>query len=384
MQMRKSNLNIAQKTSFTYISKIGAILFLLVILLPSCDTCTGIDNVGEDPEEVVYFTAAPINDNQPNIYRTDASGSFIENIILNGVAFSSPAVNGSIAYIRKDDSDGNNMLYTSSKGGSNQKLILKDNELFNVSYPVISPDGRYLAFSAGNSRLFYIDNSAPTSVFNQISSRLTRGSVPEFSPNSQLLAFLEGDGATIPFTIKVIDAKSTDIVNVRFEKKLSNPVLTLGNEIRFSWSADSKQLVFTIRNATNDEIIILDVISGNERIINIPNAIIGGNQAQINPNGNFLAVSGTDGNIWMIFIATNDYRFSNISNSNGFERNHSPKWSPNGDKILYSSSSQLDSDIYSTLVCTELQYEVALVKASKTYILSNNAFRGFWNNQVIK
>lgn len=383
--MLKNKLNIAifQTLPVNFFGR--GILLILFFLIPvvsflsSCDTCTGIDKPGINPEDEVFFTASPSNSDLPNIYRTNFQGSAIENIILNGMAFSSPSVNGKIAFIRKSQIDGKNNLYVSKLDGSDVKLITSDNDIFNVSYPILSPDGKYVAFNGGNSSLIYYDNSAASSIFNQMTGRLTLGCQPRFSNDSKYLAFFEGDGTTIPVTLKVIDAKSADQVKVIYSKILGNVKFSDNNEIAVNWSANSKSMVYSIQNGINDDIQIINIENSTERTIAIPNSEIGGKQPAISPKEDFLAVAGNDGNIWLIFIATNDLRFSNITKSDGFERNHQPKWSPGGTKIIFNSSSQFDSEIYSTLICSELQFEVALAKAVKTYIISSNVFKGFWN-----
>lgn len=382
--MFKIKINIENSTSLKSAFFRLNLLFLFIVLtfVQSCDTCTGIEGKGTNPENEIFFTASPINGNLPNIYKVDTDGSNIKSVILNGVTYSAPALNGKISFIRKDESEGNSKLFISDIDGSNSKLIIQDNDIFNVTFPIISPNGRFVAFNAGNSRLFYYDVTAQSPSFNQISGRLSLGSRAVFSSNSNYLAFIEGDGSTIPYSIKVVDARSTDIVNEVFSKSLNKPVFPDNSELSLSWSADSKSIVFTLRNSSNDDIYIIDIESKSERIVSIPNSEIGGSQPCISPKGDYLAVSGTDGNIWLIFIATNDFRFSNITNSNGFERNHNPRWSVDGKRIMYSSSSRFDSDFFSTLICSELAYDITLVSPIRTYILSNNAIRGFWNNSA--
>ncbi|MDT3738731.1 MAG: hypothetical protein RO257_04440 [Candidatus Kapabacteria bacterium] len=383
--MLKNKLNIAIFQTLSGNFSERGILIILFVLIPailfisSCDTCTGIDKPGINPEDEVFFTASPTNSDLPNIYRTNFQGSAIENIILNGMAFSSPSINGKIAFIRKSPIDGKNNLYVSKLDGSDAKLITSDNDIFNVSYPILSPDGKYVAFNGGNSSLIYYDNSASTSMFNQMTGRLTLGCQPRFSNDSKYLAFFEGDGTSIPVTLKVIDAKSADEVKVIYSKILGNVKFSDNNEIAVNWSANSKSLIYSIQKGINDDIHIINIENSSERIISVPNSEIGGRQPAISPKEDFLAVAGNDGNIWLIFIATNDLRFSNITKSEGFERNYQPKWSSEGTKILYSSSSQFDTEFYSTLVCSELQFEVALARAVKTYIISSNVFKGFWN-----
>jgi Tol biopolymer transport system component len=383
--MLKKVLNIASKKQNYLKTECSIFLYTLVIFLAllsaACDTCTGIEGKGTTPDEEIYFSATPINGEMPNIYRTDVQGSYVESVIINGMTFSSPSNNGKIAFIRKNV-DGKNSLFVANYDGSDSRLIISDNDIFNVSYPILSPNGRYIAFNAGNSRIYYYDVSAVSPTFNQITGKLTNGSVPVFSNDSKFLAFIEGDGSQVPYTLKVIDASSTDVVNVRYSKLLGNVVFPESNDISLNWSADSKQLVYTLLNAGNDDINIVDIETGTDRIITVPNSEIGGNQAVISPKSDFLAVSGRDGNIWLIFIATNDLRFSNITRTDGFERNHNPKWSVDGSKIIYSSSTQLDSDIFSTLICTQLQFEVTLARVEKSFILSSNAFKGFWNNLI--
>jgi hypothetical protein len=374
--MLKKDLNIANYKTMILIM---GIIFLSLII-SSCENCTNPDNGGINPDEEIFFTASPIGSEFPNIYSTNPKGDVINSKISNAMVFSSPSVNGTVAFIRKNKITGTNSLYVSKIDGSDIKLIASDNDIFTISYPTISPDGKNVVFNAGNSRLISTDNSSGSSNFNQMSSKLTNGCQPSFSGNSKFIAFFEGDGISAPITLKVIDAKSTDVVINIYSKILGNIKFSDNNDISINWSANSESIVFSVRNGENDDIYIINVISGIERIISVPNADIGGNNATLSPKDDYLAVSGRDGNIWLIFIATNDLRFSNITKSDGFERNHHPKWSHKGDKLIFNSTSQFDSEMYSTLVSAELKFDVALAQIVHSYILSNNAFIGFWNN----
>ena len=89
--MLKNKLNIAIFQTLSGNFSERGILIMLFVLIPailfisSCDTCTGIDKPGINPEDEVFFTASPTNSDLPNIYRTNFQGSAIENIILNGM-----------------------------------------------------------------------------------------------------------------------------------------------------------------------------------------------------------------------------------------------------------------------------------------------------------
>ncbi|MBX3043783.1 MAG: hypothetical protein KIT33_13505 [Candidatus Kapabacteria bacterium] len=353
--------------------------FFALILFSRCDTCIETSGNGNTPEELVYFSAAPVNSSLPNVYQTDGEGSFIDNLLINGITFSAPSDNGKITYIRKDIENGNSSLFISNIDGSNQNLIVSDNDIFSVSFPVISSNGRYIAFNAGNSRLFVYDVESGSPTFNQITGRLAQGSFASFSNNSQYFAYIEGDGSATAYTVKVAQSAGSDNLITKYSKSIGNIDFAGESDLKVNWSDDSQQIIFSVKNGSNDDIYLIDINSGTERIVSIPNENIGGKDASLSPKNDFLAVSGRDGNIWLIFTATNDLRYSNITRTDGFERYHSPKWSWDGSKVLYNSTTLLDSDIYSTLICSEINYELALASIKRSYILSSNAFKGFWS-----
>ncbi|MDX9789810.1 MAG: hypothetical protein RBT61_03180 [Candidatus Kapabacteria bacterium] len=351
----------------------------LLLMLNSCDTCTGVSGTGINPENEVYYTAFPLNGVVPNIYRTDFEGSIIQDLVHDGITFSSPSQSGRIAYVRKNSTSGRNDLYTSSIDGSKVKLIGSENDIFSISVPILSPNGKYITFSAGNSRLFYFDNNASSSVFNQITGRLASRCQPSFSPDSRYLAYFEGDGLTLPYTLKVIEADSPDNIITVYSKELSNAIFPQSSEIAVTWSFNSESVLFTIQNGDSDDLHVINILTSSERILSIPNTKIGANQAVMNPTEDFVAVSGRDGNIWLIFIATNDLRFSKLTGSSDIETYRNPKWSPDGTKLLVNCFSSFDSDNYSTLMCMGLKFDVTLAHTDKIFILSANAYQGFWN-----
>jgi Tol biopolymer transport system component len=357
---------------------IGSFLILFAFYFSGCEICNGVENTGGDPSEEIYFTASPENSNYPNIYKTTPQGTTITNLVSNGISFSSPSNTGKITFIRKNTLDGSSNLFIADYNGANSRLLVSDNDIFTINYPVISPNGRYIGFNGGNSKLIYHDVNSG-SVFNLITTRLAAGSIPSFSENSKYIAFVEGDGTSLGFTIKVIDAESSDIVKVVYSKSLGNINFSDNIEKNIRWSNDSKSIIFTVRNSNDDDVYLINIENSTERIVKIQNSTVGGNHSVLSPNNDYIAVSGTDGNIWVVFIATNDYKFSKITNSDGFERNFQPKWSTKGDKLLFNSSSPLDSEIYSTLICTEIQFSSVIASPVKSFILSNNVYRGFWN-----
>ncbi len=357
------------------------IINIIIFAFYSCEICNNTENNTGASEEEIYFTASPENSKYPNIYKTTPQGNMINNIISNAIAFSSPSNNGKIVFIRKNEIDGSNNLFISDYNGANIRLITKDNDIFSINYPLISPNGKYITFNGGNSKLIYHDVNTG-SLFNLISTRLATGSIPSFSYNSKYLAYVESSSEQ-NFVLKVVEAENTDILNTKYSKNLGNINFSDNTEILINWSSDSKSIIFTIRKTEEDEVYIINVENSEERVLILKNSEIGANQAILSPNNDFIAVSGKDGNIWLVFIATNDLKYSRITNSLGFERNFSPKWSQKGDKILFNSVSPLDNGIYSTLICSELEYSSVLVKPIKSYILSNNVYRGFWNNNKV-
>lgn len=353
--------------------------FLILVSIVSCDLCTGIDNGGNDPEEEIYFSAIPENSEYPNIYKIGSVGESVKNIISNGIIFSPPSTNGKIAYIRINELDGNkNYLLVSNYDGTDTRLVATDNDIMKINYPVISPNGKYLNFNAGNNRLFYFDLNT-WSAFNQITGILASGCIPSFSNDSKYLAFVDGDGVSLPYTIKIVTTDSPDVLNIVYQKTLGNVKFTGSLDNNIKWSADSKSIIYSLSNNNEDLVCITDITNSTERVIKIPNDEIGGNSASLAPNNDFISIAGKDGNIWIVFVATNELKFSKVTDTGGFEKYSNPKWSTDGNKLTFSSTSQFDTGIYSSLICSEIQFNSVLAITTKSYILSNNVYQSFWN-----
>lgn len=361
------------------ILRVGMLLLpaVCLLLVSSCDTCVQNSGDGKDKENTIYFTSLPVNGVLPNIYEIDDKGGGMKGIISNAIMFSSPSSNGRIAFVRKDTSTGFNSLYAANIDGSNISLVASDNDIFSITYPVISPDGKKVVFNGGNRKLF-INDPIGSGIFNQISNKMASGCIPVFSHDSKYMAFFEGDESA-GLTLKVIDAVNVDVVTTVYSLSLKDMETIENGELKADWALNSNILAFSMKKGSDDIVHIIEVGNNVARTLPIPNAEIGGNQPALSPKGDFLAVSGRDGNIWVIFIATDDLKFSKITSADGFETNTSARWSHSGNGIIYNSATVFDSGIYSTLISAELRFEITLARLHKAYVLSNNSYKGFWN-----
>ncbi len=346
------------------------------LLLNSCDFCTGVQSGGNPYDEEVYFSATPENGDFPNVYSVSPDGLEIENRITNAVTYSAPSNSGRVCFIRSEADSPDKHLYIADYNGANQRLIASDNDLFSISHPMLSIDSKHIVFNAGSGRLFY-QNAESGSVFTQVTSKLSEGTAASFSPDSKLIATIETDD-NINKIIKIYSTQNSDFSNPIYSKNFGPVTFVTSNFAQINWSFDSELIVFTISNSNQDIVKVINIFSGEERTIEIPNAEIGGRDASLSPNNDFIAISGKDGNIWIIHIANNDLRFSKITDASGFELNDSPKWSFKGNKILYLSRSKFDGSEESTLISAEIEITNVLAKSNKINVLSNNVILGFW------
>ncbi len=175
----------------------------------------------------------------------------------------------------------------------------------NVS-PVISPDGRYVAYFSSRS-LFSIDLYLADARTGAVIRKLAS---PSSDPHFDALNFVESSGA---------------------------------------WSPDGKQFAFMVDEDGRDDIAILDVASGKvERRIQVPGvgAVTG---ISWSPTGNLLALSGMAGGISDIY--TLDLASGQVRQlTNDRNADEMPAFSPDGQTIAFTS------DRGPTTSFTELQF----------------------------
>ncbi|PKL85820.1 MAG: hypothetical protein CVV22_06600 [Ignavibacteriae bacterium HGW-Ignavibacteriae-1] len=350
---------------------------LIVMVLMSCDVCD-IGDTGGNPENRIYFTSLPGNTDEPYVYSIKYDGTAMLALVKNGLIFSAPSTNGYMAVLSRDTISGNKILYSVDSEGKNFQKVAEESSLFDINYPIMSPDGKKIAFNGGQKRLF-ISKYDGAYIFDLIDDNITSNTIPAFSPNSKMIAYFkkETNGDVV---LKVVNTEETGSTQVIFQTIISDTLVERG-EIHPEWFSDNTRIVISVSNNGAETLKIIDISSGNIREIVIESPLIGSSDPAISADGNFVALSGKDGNIWVIDILDDDYRFSRITDVFDGESAKSPTWLSNGKSIMYNLQTKYDKVSYSTLFLTNISYDGTLVNKETTYVLANSVIKGFWQSQ---
>ena len=307
------------------------IISVISLIVISCDTCEISGPENDNANEKIYFTAFSANTEVPNIYSLSKNGTNPKVLVSNGIIYSQPTDIGYICFLRKSSS-GNGELYLYNITDSKLQLITKENAVFGISSPVISPDSKKIAFNAGEQKLIvYRNESAP--VFNQVSSKLLSSGSAVFSPDSKYVAFIETEDNN-SYILKVIDAQNTDVINTILSKSFSTNLSgNLQSDI-IHWSNDSRYLCHSLIHNDSSEIIIYDIAGNTERRISLPSNDIVFNEPVISPDNKFVSFINSDGNIWVLSLENNDYKYSKITNFDDGSKSFSTEWSKDMNMII--------------------------------------------------
>ncbi|MFL6136860.1 MAG: hypothetical protein ACJ74O_03580 [Frankiaceae bacterium] len=131
-----------------------------------------------------------------------------------------PAV---IAYLADDSMDGTYGLYWATIDGSVRHAVVRDNDIRDVGYPVLSPDGSRVAFEydANGSGTYAIavanlDGSGLRTLVPTPASTATSVGVPAWSPDGSRLVFTvattSGDGVITSYRLRTVTTTGTATV----------------------------------------------------------------------------------------------------------------------------------------------------------------------------
>jgi Tol biopolymer transport system component len=372
--MLKTSLKIGQSQTDRRIWGIPLIMCIF-LLLNSCDTCNTSGLNGGNSDEKIYYTAISANNSIPDIYSINKNGTGIKKLISNGVAFSSPSTNRQICYLRKG-SEGSGELYLFDSDKVTEQLIAKENNLFEIAFPVLSSDGAKIAFNAGSGKLLSYKNIA-NPIFNQITGKLLSGSIPSFSPDSKKLAYFESLTAQ-SVTVKIIDAVNTDVITTLFTKELNGAIMSEVGNVSINWSQDSKSIIFSVQNDSISILYIYNIETGDEQNFSFDDPNIIFNQPAISHDSKFAVFANKDNNLWIMNLTGTDRLFSQITKNGSGAICFNPQWSNDGISICYNMASDFSNGVYSNLMLAEVAFDGNSVRPKLIMILSNNVYKGFW------
>ena len=145
-------------------------------MIVSCDYCPTGTNTGEKEEGDIYFTVIPVSQTTPSIYRIKADGMDMKQVCKQARIHSSPSINKKLVFIKMGD-NGSNQLIRSDIDGSNQEIVAGSDFTNDKLYPVISPNGKYIAINDNKWGLWLVKEDGS---IKNLSGNFSTNSLPSF------------------------------------------------------------------------------------------------------------------------------------------------------------------------------------------------------------
>lgn len=340
-----------------------------IILLQSCDFCIPCNSEGTGDGTYIFTTAIPINSQEPIVYRIDIRNQEIKKIATNCSIFSAPSDAGLLAAVRSINST--EYLLTIDSETSKETILEKENQLFSISYPVISPSSKHIAFLGGNGKLFIYNLN--DKAIDKISNYASQDIIYSFSNDGKLFAYFEEEGANLVLKIISTDNYDYTILSHTFQ----NAVFPQTSLQSLNWNKYNDMLSFSLDIAGTNKIIFLKT-SGELTELPISKEI-GSSSPVISYDEQYVAFSANDGNIWIRTLKSEVPEFTQITNIDKYEKNIYPFWTNNPNELYYINQMDITgSYYYYSLYKAKLLTERNQLKFSETSLLCNNIFNAYW------
>lgn len=312
------------------------LIFLLVLFAAGCGDDTINNNGGSGNGDFdVYIYRMKENPRRFSTYTVKSDGTNL-SLFNDSLTVSTRSKQNRILLVKFDTAGMFiSAVYHAEASGTNLvRIPLGGN---NVDYFDLSPQGDKMIFTSLSSSALNIMNLDGSGVIQLSSGVIGNQYSPKFSPNGQLVAFIE---TSAPSSIKGLYITNT---SGTYKKLLKDSIYT-SSMFSLDWSPDGSKIVYqnSLNNTADSRICTIDTSGSGYTILST-----GGSPAW-SPAGNKICFtdaitpSGID-----IFIMNSDgSEKMNITNSSTlFEGNN--LWSNDGSKILYSSQGTFFPPYYS-------------------------------------
>ncbi len=210
-------------------------------------------------------------------------------------------------------------------------------------YPAISPDGRLVAYAAGNSarmRIFLrpVGGGRTLTLSNDTTALETQ---PRWSPNGEQILFLSRGGV---YVASALGGTARQVIT-----RAANATVTTA-----AWSPDGKG----IAAVRQDSLLVVSPDGSGSRLIATGKewhscvwALVGGWIACVAGNAQYVEPGGFFGNLApsaIVLIHSSDGRIVPVTDSTTF--NQSPQWSSDASQLFFVSNRDGPRDIYAVAV----------------------------------
>jgi len=361
-----------QRTQTTKLLLTAVAITLFTFLLLGCDNCSDIGGIGKESDVKIYFTAINSNNSVPNVFFTDENLSEINLVQQNAIIFSPPAKNDKLAFITKNTSN-ETILNLQVLRNKNVTELLKDNQIFTISQPILSPAGNLIAFDAGVGRLLLYDiEKTSTSI---VTNQLITYSTPSFSYDGLYLSYLINNDGFIKIIVVSADFPQNEILRI----DLSGFSAPRNSQMTINWASDSYWFSFAYSKDEMDYVIVRDLF-GQQNTVNSVRTELGFDNPTLSPSAEFLLFTSSDGGLWVRSLDENDIRYSKLTDGQDLQA-ILPQWSSDGKSIIFYSTESISSPNSSAqydLFKMKVKYSGNIVSAESLSLISSNVLRAYW------
>ena len=235
-------------------------------------------------------------------------------------------------YTDLNDTTGRNGLWKNTLDGSKAELIVEG----IAEHPQWSPDGRYIVFDAdtGKSIKMISAEGGSATMFLPDTVHINKGGLPCWSPDASQIAFKDSKYALCIYNLK------TSKMNRIFHKE--NTLLLPG-----CWSHDGKYVLIALKDRQTKKSTIWKISSDGKK----REQITGHHEnfyryLALSPNGQLLVYAAKEGGYLGLFIMPAKGGNSLPLAVTPQSLNEGACWSPDGEKIAFTSTRSGNYDIW--------------------------------------